>query len=382
MGNNEYEIERFLRIKEANGQSKWTIEGQGRILRKLNKFLKGKSFRETSEDDIISFVSKMNRISAPSTMKLIKIVIKSFYRHLYGMNKYERPQQVKNLNCNNYHPRIPMRPEDVITKEDIAEIVQHCDNLRDKAIIVALYESACRIGEFCSININNMKFDDKGVVLLVSGKTGERRIRMVESVPFIQQLIESHPRKHENGAPLWCSSRKPYKRLSPTVMREVLNKVKRHSSFKKPMNPHAFRHSRLTELAKYLSDAKLKLFAGWSQHSRMASTYVHLCGKDLDDDLLFAAGVDPEKTKPKESPLKVKTCPRCSSKNSGIDEFCHLCGKPFNEAMVVKETLETQILTTQVAELKERSEVADDVIDSMWNVIDQLKRQIHELKRE
>lgn len=87
-----------------------------------------------------------------------------------------------------------------------------------------------------------------------------------------------------------------------------------------------------------------------------------------------------EDERPKESPLRVKYCSRCNSKNTGVAEFCYLCGRPFNEATSVEETLENQTLAAQVAELKERSEVADGVIDSMWETIDGLKKKIEKLK--
>jgi uncharacterized membrane protein YvbJ len=76
----------------------------------------------------------------------------------------------------------------------------------------------------------------------------------------------------------------------------------------------------------------------------------------------------------------MKYCSRCNSRNSGVAEFCYLCGRPFNESTSVEETLETRALAAQVAELKERSEVADGVIDSMWETIDKLKEELDILK--
>lgn len=381
MRDNNAEIKGFLELKEANGQSKWTIQNQGIILRKFNKFLDPKSYREATEDDVISFISRMNKSHAPSTMNLLKIVIKSFYRHLYRMKKHEYPPQVQNIrNCHNGQRRIPIRPEDILTKEDIADIVRYCNNFRDKALVVTLYESAARIGEFIRVNVNHMKFDDKGAVLVIEGKTGSRRIRLIESVPFLQRWIESHPRKHMNNAALWCSSKGQFQRLDISSMRLILSQLKKHSEIVKPLNPHAFRHSRLTELAKFLSDAKLKVFAGWRANSTMSSVYVHLSGKDLDSDLLRIAGVETKEEKLNQSPLKVKRCSRCNSLNGGIGEFCHLCGKPFNEEKVVEDTLDTQLLKNEIRELKEILYHSGDVVDNMWGTIDKLKAEIRTMK--
>ena len=381
MKDNDAEIRKFLSIKEANGQSKHTIRSQQTVLIKLNNFLKDKPFREATEEDILAFVSDMNGKYAESYVGLAKIVTKSFYRQLYGMKRHELPPQVVNLNSNyNHKKKLPVRPEDVITKEDLVEFLRWCDNFRDKAMVATLYESAARIGEFVDINIEHLKFDDRGAVLVIGGKTGQRRLRLIESVSFLQRWIESHPRKGEDNAPLWCSVRKPFGRVSAGVTRLVLSKIKNRSGTKKPMNPHNFRHSRLTELAKFLSDAKLKVFAGWTANSDMAGVYVHLTGKDLDDDLLKIAGVEIEE-KRKVSPLLELKCPRCGTKNPVNNTFCGLCGLVLDETKAVSEELDQEKLKNEIEELKERLETAGEITDQLWKTIDAMKKEIEELKK-
>ncbi|MGB9134410.1 MAG: phage integrase N-terminal SAM-like domain-containing protein, partial [Candidatus Bathyarchaeia archaeon] len=137
MNGNEMDVKRFLDIKQANGQSKHTIKSQRTIPLKLNRFLNGKSFRQTSEDDVMAFFSMLNGSCSGSTVTLSKIVIKSFYRHLYSMKRHEYPLQVTNLVVSGGNKRkLPIRPEDVITKEDIVELLRWCDNFRDKAMVV------------------------------------------------------------------------------------------------------------------------------------------------------------------------------------------------------------------------------------------------------
>jgi len=51
MRDNEAQIMKFLSIKEANGQSKYTIKSQQTVLVKLSSFLKGRPFLETTEEE-------------------------------------------------------------------------------------------------------------------------------------------------------------------------------------------------------------------------------------------------------------------------------------------------------------------------------------------
>lgn len=378
---NESEIKRYLDIKIVNGQSPQTIVNYKRLLGQLGNHLKEKSFRDANEQNIIEFLAYKKKIVNDVTMQSFKIAIKAFYRFLYSLKRGEYPQQVLNIdNGNHFKHKSPIRPEDIITKDDIALLVKHCKNYRDEAIVVALYESGCRISEFVNLNIGYLLFDEKGLVMLVEGKTGERRIRLIESVPYIQKWLENHPLKHDRNAPLWVTFRESYlnqgekhARLSTNSIRAILDLAKRDSKLNKPTNPHAFRHSRLTELAKFLSDGKLKVFAGWTGASSMAGVYVHLSGEDLDKDLLQIAGVEIKEEK-KDSPLKVKECSRCHCMNPGTADFCMLCGRPFDKESLVEQELETQLL-------KEKYEVAVEGIEGMMDEIERLGKEIQELKK-
>jgi len=385
MNDNKSEIERFLNVKKVNDRSERTIANYAFILNELNGFLKSKPFRETTESDIFAFISyKKDNGLASTSINAYKIVIKLFYRFLYDLPRHQYPQQVKNLNNGNNKRKMPIRPETILTKQDVAHLTKYCLNYRDEAFVVSLYESGCRAGEFLNINIEHLHFDEKGIVLVVTGKTGERRIRLVESMPFLKRWIENHPLKDEEGQrPLWCRIRKPFVRMSYQNIQVILKRIKKRSNFKKPLNPHHFRHSRLTELSKYLTDGKLKIFAGWSASSKMAGIYVHLSGADIDEDLCKIAGVETKEEKPKVSPLKIRKCPRCGAENKGTAQFCDTCMMPLTEKAsqkLISETMETEKLTEEIQDLKEKTKSAGEVTDSMWKVIDELKKEIRELK--
>ena len=60
---------------------------------------------------------------------------------------------------------------------------------------------------------------------------------------------------------------------------------------KKRIYPHLFRHYRTTRLANVLTEAQLKQLFGWVQVSRIATTYVYLSGRDVDNALLKLHGM-------------------------------------------------------------------------------------------
>jgi site-specific recombinase XerD/ribosomal protein L40E len=376
MSENDGYITKFLELKRANGASEKTLKTQNFFLKQVSKCL-NKDFKEADEQDIVNYISgKKGEGASNSSLALYKIVLKSFYRYLYDLPRHEYPNQVKNLNGTNNKARVPIRPENLLTKQDIAAPVKYCKNFRDEAMVVTLYESGLRVGEFVNINKSHLKFVENGVVLLAEGKTGQRRILLVEAVPYIVKWLENHPLQNEDSA-LWCSLNSPHKRLSEGTVEVFLKGLRKESGFNKPLNPHSFRHSRLTELAKYLSDAKLKVFAGWEASSKMSGVYVHLSGKDLDEDLLRIAGVEIKEKTIEKSPLRVKVCERCHNENPGTSEFCQVCGKPFNENLLSKE-VDAQVridkLENDVTELRQELRMAlKDYRNFTRLIIDEVK---------
>jgi len=185
-----------------------------------------------------------------------------------------------------------------------------------------------------------VKFDNYGAQLFVDGKTGFRRVRAVSSSPYLLEWINKHLLKDDSKAFLWLSNRlKPF---GYSGISEMLYRIARRAGIKKKVNPHNFRHSRATYLANFLTEAQMKEYFGWVQGSDMASIYVHLSGRDVDNALLKVYGIDKPEEK-QESIMKPKECLRCHRVNQATNKFCSRCGMPLDEetkAEVIRKTLE------------------------------------------
>jgi hypothetical protein len=67
----------------------------------------------------------------------------------------------------------------------------------------------------------------------------------------------------------------------------------------------------------------------------MASIYVHLSGRDVDNALLKVHGIKKPEEK-EESQLNPKKCPRCQEINQFTNAFCNKCG------MILDKKLEAE----------------------------------------
>ena len=252
-----------------------------------------------------------------------KVTLKKFYKWLAGSEEYpDKIRWLKTTMKNSNHKL----PSELLTEEDIDKLVKATFNARDKAFIRVLYESGCRIGELAGLKIKNIQFDDYGAQLIVDGKTGMRRIRIIASAPALATWLDNHPDKEDPDSYVWVRIEPKNSKdlLCYNGLRAVLHKAAKRAGIKKRSNPHLFRHSRATYLANKITEAQMKEIFGWTQSSEMASVYVHMSGRDTDDALLKLAGLKNEKKE--ESKPKVSKCSRCKELNDHLACFCRRCG--------------------------------------------------------
>jgi integrase len=175
-------------------------------------------------------------------------------------------------------------PEEILTPADILDLLDVCLQLQDRAFIFLLWETGARIGELLSLRRKHVCFDCMGAVLIVDGKTGMRRLRIIESAAVLDEWISYRSLKPED--PIFQNTYRAYVKRLKTMAK--------HAGIGKRIYPHLFRHSRATFLAGYLTEAQLCAFMGWTISSAMPRVYVHLNGQDLDKALMTVPTITPK----------------------------------------------------------------------------------------
>lgn len=335
-------------------------------LKNIAKLLE-KPFEQSTRNDISELVRQIEGEKYSDWTKHdYKLILKVFFRWLRKTDEY--PDEVKWIKPN--IKKGILLPEEVLTEDEIKKLAECTDNLRDRAFILALYESGCRVGEILSLRIRNVQFDDYGAVLLVSGKTGDRRVRIIASAPQLSSWIDNHPSKNDIDAPLWVNlgNSKKHQNFGYTSAKKMLKIVAKKAGIRKRIYPHLFRHSRATFLANFLTEAQLKQHFGWAQASDMASTYVHLSGRDVDSALLKLQGMNIEKHV-KDTVLKTISCSRCNEKNSPASRFCMRCGSP----MDLRDALKVDELRAKADKLMSILVQDPEVLEKMLNKLEEME---------
>jgi site-specific recombinase XerD len=320
-----------------------------RILGQLSTW-KQKPFEKCSGQDIKEIVRGIEESNyAEWTKHDFKTILKKFFKFVRKSEEY--PPEVKWIKAR--RPRNHTLPEDLLIEEDVKKLIEAAYTARDKALISLLYESGARIEEILNLKIKNISFDEYGcVVLFEVGKTGARRIRIINSTPYLANWISVHPLKDRRESWLWINQGQVNrgKPMDYAGVRKLLKSIARRAGINKAVNPHNFRHSRSTFLAAgRLNEAQMCEYLGWVQGSRIPQTYVHLSGRDVDDAILKLSGLKKEEKDEKESSLQTKKCQRCG--NLSTENFCSRCGAVLD----VKTAIELQDREADASQIIEKA---------------------------
>jgi len=334
----------------------------------------GKGFKRANKDDIVRVVAEIEKENLSDRTKLNeKISLKRFYKWLNGDEEF--PENVKWIKTTRSKGK-RILPENLLTEEEVKKIAEAAMNQRDRALVLVLYETGCRIGEVLSLRIGNVQFDRYGAILVVDGKTGPRRVRIISSAPALANWLDHHPHKAEPNAALWISFDKisSMQALQYFACRKMLRELALRTSITKKVNPHSFRHARASRLANSLTESQMKEYLGWTQDSNMASVYVHLSGRDIDNALLRVNGIKVE-TKQDESVLRIVKCMRCETDNSPASRFCTKCGSPLDLKTAIELQDEEKMTDAVMNILMEDKEFKEFVRSRKREVILALARQ-------
>jgi len=330
-------LKEFYKDLKSEGSEDSTIYTN---LQHLKKLAEDRDFNldEASEEQIRDLVIWINDGErAKSTKRSQKVILKRFYK---WVNDGEYPEKVDFINTTEKTKNEKL-PEDILDEEDIKTLIKNANHTRDKALISLLWETGARVGEIIDLEIGDFKDHKHGLKVVISGKTGARRLSLISSVPHIRSWFNSHPDGENLEAPAWVNIGNTNfgEKMSYKSILEMLKRTNERADLNKKVNPHAFRHGRATYLAQRFTEAELCEWMGWVQGSDQAQRYVHLSGSSVDSKYARLHGIEDEE-KPEESQLSPIECPRCDEKNDPEAKFCYKCGQALKEfgPEVEKET--------------------------------------------
>ena len=232
-------------------------------------------------------------------------------------------------------------------------------------------ETGGRPEELAATRIRDLQFHQRYAVLRVNGKTGERTIPLVKSIPYLRAWLQVHPDKNNPDAPLFAIIHKGQIRFPSTnTINQAFWHLRRKTGMKRRIYAYMLRHTRLTDLAERgMGEYQLKSFAGWTADSKMASRYIHITGRTALKAVLEIEGLALPGREKKPDIIKTKTCPRCNAENEHDAKYCQKCSLILDEKLLYeKQQKETQTdsLMDQLMQYPMVQQAIKEAVKQLW----------------
>jgi len=355
---------------KLSGMKDGTIKAKFWIVHQFIKFNGNDNLKRTTKEEVEKYILHRREKCKPKTVHNDIIDLRLFFKWLIPDNDFFEGVKSK-------APRNHLPIKELILPDDVKRLVAATNTQRDRALLMVLWDSAARISEILDLNIGDLEFDKYGCVCIVEGKTGMRRLRLIESVPDLQLWCNMHPDRDNRSAPLFPVTRKrdgKFSRLNIRTVENLFKTVARDAAITKNVHPHGFRHGRLTDLVKRgFGEMELRVLAGWGADSAMPATYIHIAGRDVDKKMLALHGVIEDDTEEQVQELKPIECPRCKTKNPYDTKYCSTCSMvldaetaiKLDEATKIADSSITDIMGSRFEELKKA--IVNEMLDKMKN---------------
>ena len=211
---------------------------------------------------------------AASSIKLIVVALKIFFRFLSGKGALERdPTETLTL------PRIERYLPETLNELQVEKLIEsietkHPLGLRDRAMVELLYASGLRISELANARLENLNFEER--ILRVTGKGNKMRLvpvgrKACEALSAYISTERPTQVKRRSGSEIFLSSRGT--KLTTVRIWQIVKERARRSGLEANIYPHLLRHSFATHLLS--NGADLRIIQEMLGHADISTTQIY-----------------------------------------------------------------------------------------------------------
>ena len=335
----------------------------------INSLTKQKVIRQ---NDSIVIESTKQKLSKETIKKQVS-VIKTFLNYLCD-NEIIDPNLMRELKKKHiFQISYINKPRynhltDINAKERDAIVFHNAKNVFEFAWKSLLRETGARSGEIKNLLIGMVFFHEKEgyAEVILNGKTGERKVPIINSAIPLRNWIEKHPDKENTQAfvfPSFVYDRINHKRIfksdkqiSSAYFSQRLKKTAEALEIKKFVRPHLFRHLKALEMkGKSLDTPTANELMGWSKNSDMFCHYGSGNPERMLDAVYQLAGIKRQEVIPEE---EFKVCNNCKAINSAERLYCQTCNNSLGYAKPDTQIPKLVAINNRLDELEKLSQYA------------------------
>lgn len=229
-------IQLFLSAKKLEGLSLKTLERYEFELNHFANWIK-KRAEDITTADIRSYLAvkgqEKNWKKATTANKLS--TLKSMFVWLTGEEFI-----VKDPTAKLKTPKMEKRLPKALTIAELEMIREHCETIRERALIEVMYATGCRLSEVCGLNKDQINLQTMST--LVIGK-GDKQREVYFSVRALYHLNKYLAERADGCEALFVTIRKPIRRLTDRAVQLEVRKIAKRAGMEHKVSPHVLRHT-------------------------------------------------------------------------------------------------------------------------------------------
>lgn len=228
----------FLSAKRIEGCSEKSLSYYRKTIETMSEKI-GKGITHITTNDLRSYLTdyQIERKSSKVTIDNIRRILSSFFSWLEDED-YILKSPVRRI----HKVKTAVTIKETYTDEALETMRDHCDSLRDLALIDMLASTGMRVGELVLLNRDDINFEERECV--VFGKGSKERMVYFDARTKIHLQNYLAQRTDSNNA-LFVSLKAPYERLQIGGVESRLRDLGKRLSIPR-VHPHKFRRTLAT----------------------------------------------------------------------------------------------------------------------------------------
>ena len=233
----------YLLSMELRGCTEKSVEAYKNILKSMLGFV-NKNVRYIKYQDLMGYLAygKKVRKWKDRTYNTKLVAIRNFFQYLYEEDKID-DNPAKKLK----ETKVEFRIGPTISGFQREELRCACESELEYALCDMLYSTGARISELCGLDRADVNLENMTAIVYGKGRKEREIYFTAPAKVHLERYLES--RTDDNPA-LFVITRNPYSRMSPSVARSILRRIKARDADISAitLTPHVFRRSVATDM--------------------------------------------------------------------------------------------------------------------------------------